>query len=195
MNVLQILTLTTVHPPYAQLLAKDAQIEQREAEDRNEFQRLHKLKLNGARLDDLESNIASILGGENISDTADIDSALAKAQASVAACVEARRRLGIELAKEKHVAGRKVCDAIEAEYKARATRRAEALAIAFEEHAALTAIENRLIGQGGGLYGPVVGANRPDFLGSPYDKTSDLALFLREAHRVGQLKRLPEGVR
>jgi len=74
-------------------------------------------------------------------------------------------------------------------------RLAEAMFAVNKIHVDYFKTKRHLIGHSIGLYGGVFSADIEQFLGVPWDRTSPLANYFRDAVKNGHLKNMPEAMK
>jgi hypothetical protein len=154
------------------------------------LQQLNLRKQVGLSNEEKETQVAAVLAGNSIPNDMDVETEMKKTFRELAVIQEANRVAQAQLAATQKAVARKICEGLRPEHDKLCKKLCAALTDAHSAWLELYAAKRALANQGAGFYG-LFNPDPYEFLGSPTDKSTDFAEFMRDAARAGFCKELP----
>jgi len=177
-------------PELEEVRIEQQRLDEIAARERRLNDRLQELRHTGQSNEEKEAQVAAVLAGQTIPNDMDVEAEIKKAHRELGAVQEAKLVAQGQLVSAQKAAARTICESLRPEHDKLYKKLCAALTEAQLAWSVLYAAERALAGQGAGFSG-LFDPDPRDFLGAPTDRSSDFAIFMRDAARAGFCKELP----
>jgi hypothetical protein len=138
-----------------------------------------------------EAQIAAVLAGQPLADTADADTELKKVNRELIAVREAKRVAENQLDDARKFAAKKICQSLKPDHDRLLKEACAGLIKGFVAYRELHAMKHALRGQGAGYHG-LFDPEPDEIFGTPSDRSTEFSEFIRAAPRAGFCKEISQ---